>query len=330
MLRKLKHKIGLWLLGAMVSASSLSAQDISVKATMDSVAMIIGHQTKLKLELTKPLGADIAFPMVLDTLVDKVEVISRSPIDTLAVSADRQHLTQEFTIASFDSGFYYIPPFEFEIQANSGGGSLFTDPLALKIYTYKIDTIQGVFDIKPVQKIPLTFKEVWPYMMWSLIGLVIIAIGLLLYWRMKNKGPVFVPKPEPSEPPYIIAFRELERIRAEKLWQKDKVKEYYTELTDTLRSYIEGRFQVLAMEQTSDEILRDIKGFIDKEDYKKLKNTLELADLVKFAKMTPMMDESERCIKEAYAFVDHTKPSLIEDENEDENAETETSQEVKS
>lgn len=329
MLKFFKHKFQIALVGCLVLLSSMQAQDISVKASMDSVAMIIGHQTKLRLELTKPIQADVSFPMVLDTLVDKVEVLSRTPIDTTAVGTDRHHLTQEYTIASFDSGFYYIPPFEFEIQANSGGGSLFTDPLALKIYTYKIDSIQGIFDIKPIKKIPVTFKEVQPYLIWGLLAIGGLLMVLLLYWRMKNKGPVFAPKPVPQEPPYIIAFRELERIREEKLWQKYKVKEYYTDLTDTLRSYIEGRFQVLAMEQTSDEILNDIKSFIDKEDYKKLKDTLELADYVKFAKMTPMMDESERCIKNAYAFVDHTKPTLMEEEEEEEK-ETEQNTEVKS
>lgn len=329
MLSLLKHKFQIIIALVLCGFLPTQAQDISVKATMDSVAMIIGHQTKLTLELTKPSNAEVSFPMVLDTLVDKVEVISRSPIDTSAVGTDRHHLSQEFTIASFDSGFYYIPPFEFEIQASSGGGSLFTDPLALKIYTYKIDTIQGVFDIKPIKSIPLTFKEVWPYLTWIILALVLIAIGLLLYWRMQNKGPVFAPKPEPKEAPYIVAFRELERIRTEKLWQKDKAKEYYTDLTDTLRSYIEGRFQVLAMEQTSDEILTDIKGLIDKEDYLKLKNTLELADLVKFAKMTPLMDDSERCIRDAYAFVDRTKPVPMVEEEGDE-SETEQDSDVKS
>ncbi len=330
MFKLIKHKYQMSLVFALIALSSIQAQDISVKATMDSMAMIIGHQTKLTLELSKPNQAEVAFPLILDTLVDKVEVISRTPIDTTALSPDRQLLSQELTIASFDSGFYYIPPFEFEIQEKSGGGSLFTDPLALKIYTYKIDSIQGVFDIKPIKKVPLTFQEAVPYLSWSFVTILLILIGIWIYWRSKNKGSVFAHKPEPSEPPYIIAFRELERIRAEKLWQKDKTKEYYTDLTNTLRSYIEGRFQVLAMEQTSEEILRDIKGLIDKDDYQKLKNTLELADYVKFAKMTPLMDDSERCIKEAYAFVDHTKPSLVdESDTNDENQQEETT-EVKS
>lgn len=316
MLKMIKIKIWTTVIVGLLLVSGMTAQDVNVKATLDSVMMLIGHQSKLTLELTKPADADIAFPLVLDTLVDKVEIVSRSGIDTTFINDERLHLTQEFMVTSFDSGFYYIPPFEFEIQANSGGGALKTNPLVLKMFTYQIDSIAGVFDIKPVKKIKYTFQEFLPYLMWSFIALLAVLLGIALYWRFKKKQPIFVPKPKPQEPPYITAFRELERIRNEKLWQKGKEKEYYTDLTETLRFYLEGRFNVYALEHTSEEVLGDIKTLVSKEHYKKLENTLHLADLVKFAKMKPMMDESERCIKDVYAFVDQTKriPEFDEEE----------------
>lgn len=320
MLKITKHKFWTIIITGLLLSSGLRAQDVSVKASLDSMVMLIGHQSKLTLELTKPTDADIAFPLVLDTLVDKVEVLSRSAIDTTFINDERQHLTQEFLVTSFDSGFYYIPPFEFEIQENSGGGELFTDPLILKMYTYQIDTIAGVFDIKPVKKIKYTFKEFLPYLIWGTIIILVILAGIALYWRFKKKKPLFTPKPKPLEPPYITAFRELERIRSEKLWQNGKEKEYFTDLTDTLRGYIERRYEVLAMEQTSDEILADIKDILDKEDLKKIDAILRLADLVKFAKLKPLMDESEKCLKEVYTFVDKTKRVMIEEDEEgDEN-----------
>ena len=324
MLKITKHKLWTIVFAGLLLSSSISAQDVSVRATLDSVMMLIGHQSKLTLELTKPTDADIAFPMVLDTLVDKVEVLSRGDIDTTFINDDRQHLTQELLVTSFDSGFYYIPPFEFEIQANSGGGNIATNPLVLKMYTYQIDSIGGIYNIKPLKNIKYTFKEILPYLLWWLAISLVILAGIALYWRFKKKQPLFAAKPKPQEPPYITAFRELERIRGEKLWQKEQEKQYYTDLTDTLRSYIEGRYEVLAMEQTSDEILSDIKGLISKEHYKKLEDTLRLADYVKFAKMKPMMDESERCIKDVYAFVDQTKriPELEEEEEVEEEDKT--------
>lgn len=324
MLQIIKHKIWIIVMAGLLVSSVITAQDVSVKATLDSVMMLIGHQSKLTLEVTQPADADIAFPIVLDTLVDKVEVLSRSGIDTTFVNDKRIHLSQELLVTSFDSGFYYIPPFEFEIQASSGGGVIGTNPLVLKMFTYQIDSIGGIFNIKPLKKIKYTFKEFLPYLMWFFISILIVLIGIALYWRFKKKQPIFVKKAKPQEAPYITAFRELERIRSEKLWQKEKEKEYYTDLTDTLRSYLEGRFNVLAMEQTTDEIMRDVKELVSKEDYKKIEDTLRLADLVKFAKMKPMMDESERCIKEIYAFVDTTKRiPEFDDETDTEEKETE-------
>lgn len=322
MRNKINHTIETLVMTGLLFCTGLMAQDASVKASMDSVAMLIGHQSKLTLELTKPADADIAFPLILDTLVNKVEVVQRGEIDTTFISDERQLLTQELLITSFDSGFYYIPPFEFEIQPGSGGGILETDPLVLKIYTYQIDTIAGIFDIKPIKKVRYTFAEILPYLLWWLSALILALIAVMVYLRWKNNKPIFASKPKPQEPPYILAFRELERIRSEKLWQKNKEKQFYTDLTDTLRTYLEGRYKVLAMEQTSDEILTDIKALVPEEHFKNIEDTLRLADLVKFAKMKPLMDESERCIKLIYRFVDETKRlPESEDEGNEENEE---------
>lgn len=311
-----KYKIWGLFFGLLLS-STLPAQEVSVRAQMDSVMMLIGHQTKLTLEMTKPADVDIAFPLVLDTLIDKVEVLSRTEIDTALLEGSREHLIQEFIVTSFDSGYYFIPPFEFEIQ--NGGGTLQTNPLILKMYTYQIDSIAGIFDIKPIKKVKLQFREVLPYILGFLILTLLVAIGYILYRRIKKKEPIFIGKPKPKEPPYITAFRELERIRTEKLWQKGKEKQYFTELTDTLREYLEGRFDIATMERTSDEILNDLKEMISKIHFQKLEAMLQLSDLVKFAKLKPLMDESERCIKDVYVFVDETKfiPEEKEVEEED-------------
>ena len=331
MLKFIKNKIITIGLLSISLISSMYAQDVSVKATLDSTMMIIGSQSKLTLELIKPSDADINFPIILDTIIDKVEVISAGKIDTNNVSDSHQQLTQELVITSFDSGFYYIPPFEFEIA--NGGGNIESNPLALKIYTYQIDSIAGIFDLKPVKKIKFKFSEAVPYLMWILIAALVIFIAVALYYKYKKKQPLFAAPEKPKEPAYITAFRDLERIRAEKLWQKEQEKKYFTELTDTLRSYLEGRYGVLAMEQTSEEILSDIKTVVSKEQYGKIEAILRLADLVKFAKMRPLLDESERCIKDVYAFVDETKfipEEISEDsENSDNNNEVEAIKEDK-
>lgn len=324
MLQLKHHKVSQLILVFLLLFTATRAQEISVKATLDSTMMIIGSQSKLTLELTKPADADVSFPLILDTIVTNVEVLSQSDIDTALVGNNRQHLTQELVITSFDSGFYYMPPFEFEIQANSGGGTLKTDPLVMRIYTYQIDSITGIFNLKPVKDIPYKFKEFVPYIVTILIIDLLVAIGVLIWMVFVKKKKIFVAPPKPKEPPYITAFRDLERIREQKLWQKEKEKEYFTELTDTLRTYIEGRFDTLAMEQTTDEILTDIKDLVSKEHYQHIESILRLSDLVKFAKMKPLMDESEKSLQQVFNFVDQTKyVPKAEDEDEEGEATTE-------
>jgi len=111
-------------------------------------------------------------------------------------------------------------------------------------------------------------------------------------------------------PAHIIALQELDKLKGDQLWQHDKVKEYYTRMTDVLRVYIEDRFKVPAMEQTTFEILSDFKAnksLIDAESYNGLKDILELADLVKFAKLTPLPDDNHQSLNSAYLFVQYTK-----------------------
>jgi hypothetical protein len=136
---------------------------------------------------------------------------------------------------------------------------------------------------------------------------------LLLYSirRRKKNLPLFVKPPKPKEPAHLWALRELDRIREEKLWRKDKIKEYYSEVTEVLRIYVEERFGFPAMEQTSAEILDSFgsrKDMISEKTTGYLARILPLADLVKFAKYTPLPDDHNIVLANSYLFVNETKP----------------------
>jgi hypothetical protein len=126
---------------------------------------------------------------------------------------------------------------------------------------------------------------------------------------------------KPKEPAHIIALRELDRIKNEKLWQKDKIKEFYSDVTETLRIYIEDRFDIPAMEQTTDEILTNFKyrkELINEKLFGNLSQILSLADLVKFAKYIPLPDDNNMTLVEAYFFVNATKKEEIKKPTESE------------
>ena len=288
----------------------IQGQPVRVSATLDSTRILIGDQVMLKLELEKPQSLPVVFSRVPDTLAGKIEVLQRSGIDTILSDNQREKLTQTFLVTCFDSGQYRIPPFRFDFHLDERYDSILTNELLLEVLTLEIDTTRGPTDVKMPYDAPLTLKEVTPYIMG--ITLVGALLFLLLYGikRKKKNLPFFVKPSKPAEPPHVIALRELDRIREEKLWQKDKIKAFYSEITDVLRNYMEGRFGIPAMEQTTGEIMTSFqsdRSLISEKSLNYLHQILPMADLVKFAKYKRLPDDHQMALANAYFFVNDTK-----------------------
>ncbi len=286
------------------------AQSTYVSADLDSTAILIGDQINLNLKASFPADNKILWPQLNDTIIKDVEIIGKSKIDTI-LSDDKSYKTllQKIKITSFDSGFYEIPPFHFEYSkpGDTVKFSLETYPLYLEVYTIVVDTTKGIFPIKGPVKAPFTFKEILPWIIGGAIALLIIAF--LIYYMIKRKKhePLFKAKPKPKLPAHIIALNALENLRKEKLWQSGKVKEYHTTLTDIIRRYLEERFDINAIEMTTDEILSAVKNVQLSDELKvKLKEMLVLADLVKFAKEKPLPAQQDLSLINAIAFVRET------------------------
>ena len=142
-----------------------------------------------------------------------------------------------------------------------------------------------------------------------LILLFIIIWSIYFYkrWKFRKDHPELIQPSKPKLPAHEQAMVDLETLKEQKLWQRGLEKEYYTELTDILRTYIEDRFKLNAMEMTSSEILDLIKNQdITKSSISNLNQVLELADFVKFAKMHPLPDENELSYMNAKMFVSQT------------------------
>lgn len=290
--------------------SNLNAQELKATASVDSIVLPIGQQTHFNLEVKQPKGVILDFPVLTDTLFKSIEILSQTDFDSLELDENSLLITKKYLITSFDSGFYVIPPMKIGINSQSGGGEIYSNALALKVITFEVDTTQGIFDIKPVEDLPYTFKEMLPWLVGGVLFIGIIILFVWLFRRIKRKEPVFsLRKEKPKEPAHVVALRELEKLKAEKLWQTDRVKLFYTQLTEILRVYIEDRFHVPAMEQTSHEILQSL-SHVDIEGeavLSNLKQILTLADLVKFAKATPLPDENDLSMMNAFFVVNQTK-----------------------
>lgn len=179
-------------------------------------------------------------------------------------------------------------------------------------------TITDIYDVKEPISEPITFAEVAPWVLGSL--LLIAAVLFIVYYiiRRRQNKPIFFPL-KPAEPAHVIALRKLNEIKEQKLWETDDHKQYYTALTDTLRQYMELRFGVNAMEQTTFEIVSALKAVqeIDKELLNELSENLSLSDLVKFARFTPTLPEKEGVLQFGFRFVNSTKEEEQPTPNED-------------
>jgi hypothetical protein len=305
-----------------VTLSSILAQ----KAVLDTNYILIGDQVALKIQAEIKKGAEIRFPLFDKTLIDGIEIISQG-LDTIN---NGKTLENVLYITAFEDSVFTIPP----IPITIGKDTLRTNSVKLAVGLYKpdssflagIDTTRAmkIRDIKPIMETPWTFKEFWKrFGNYILIGfgIILLAVAVLYYIirRLKNK-PIFI-APKPKLPPHIIANQALNALKEEKLWQKGKTKEYYTQLTDIVRVYIENRFSVPAMESTSYEILTSLGQLseISNESGKSLGRLLSNADLVKFAKAQPTELENDESIKTAYDFVDKTK--LVSEEKSPEQIE---------
>ncbi len=288
------------------------AQEVQARATIDSNKVLIGDQIKVHLELDQAKGMKIEFPIIGDSLSSTLEVVERSPLDTFQMDKkDQIKIIQNLTVTSFDTGKQVIPPFYFKMKYKDLNDTVETLPVEFFVQSMSIDTKKGPVDIKTPYGAPVTLKEVAPY----ILGVILIGslIFFLFYYirRKKNNKPVFGKAARPKEPAHIVALRTLDHIKEEKLWQQNLVKRYYSEISDTLRIYVQDRFGIKAMEYTTDEILTAFnqkKELIPEKSFNELKNILTLADLVKFAKYEPLPDDNNLTLMNSYFFVNDTKP----------------------
>jgi hypothetical protein len=281
------------------------AQQAVVVASMDSTQLLIGEQATLHLEIAADKNTPLQLPFIADTLMNGVEVLGISALDTTDLGNNRIQIKYDYLLTSFDSALYLLPPFKVIINTDT----VYSNELSLKVSTVDVES-GNYYDIKDILPPEFVWKDyaLFIYLFagfWILIGIILYILDR----RKKHKSilPFIKTVEAVILPPHVRALQALDRIKAEKLWQHGKEKEYHSQVTDTLRTYIEERFRVPALEQTSYETLQRLRGISDVDlVLEKLKQILLLADLVKFAKYHPQPDENELSLMNAYLFVQST------------------------
>ena len=309
----------------VLTSGLLQAQPTTVSATMDSTILLVGEQTRLTFTVAQMRDRQVCAPVFSDTIVSGLEIVERLPLDTQLADDGLLLVSQSYVLTSFDSALYFIDAQPFV----DGADTLYSNPLSLKVVSIPVDTAQhAIADIKPVYAPPFDWPLFWLIVLITLGVVALAVIGFFVYRYVKRHAApsAEVAEPQDLRPAHEIALERLDVIKAEKLWQQNRAKEYHTQLTDVVRDYIARRFGICAVEQTSAEILAGIQPELNgqKTVYADLKTLLTTSDLVKFAKYKPLVSEDEKSLALAYQFVEATKevapdadtPTVAESSNE--------------
>lgn len=290
-----------------ILCTGLTAQ-ITVDAKIDSTAIVIGDQTHLTFRITQKPGQRVMMPLLVDSIPGGLDIVESLKPDTVAGDAGTVQIKKSYLVTAFEDSLLYIPALPFVID----GDTVWSKTLSLKVVQpFKIDTASHqIADIKPVIQGPFDWKGLLLILLFILLVHGLVVAGIYVYRTYFVKEPELDQKSKDLlQPAHVVALGYLDRIKQEKPWQAGRSKEYHTQLTDVLRTYIERMFNINSMEMTSDEILEEFRlmHLENKSVYTNLKQILTLADLVKFAKWEPAIDEHELSLMNAYFFINQTK-----------------------
>lgn len=291
-----------WLFLLLVGWSSLVRAQILFTATLDTNRIFIGEQTTLTLS-----ASGLSDPSMVNWPAWPDSIAS---LEVLSVDGDTSKnqslytINQRFLITCFDSGFVLIPPFKLMIDTQATT----TEPLLLNVSTVPVDSATNYFDIKGPINAPIDWWY-WIKRLWLIAAIISVVLAVLIwFWLRHRKREAQPTQPVDTRTPAQRAKDELNALQAEQLWQSGQIKAYYSRATDITRTYLEETFAIAAMEMVTDELLDKIKTKVTYQVFDLLKQSLQTADLVKFAKVIPSPDMHEKIWQACMDVVEHTEP----------------------
>ncbi|MDR1973182.1 MAG: hypothetical protein LBQ31_00735 [Bacteroidales bacterium] len=279
----------------------------------------VGDELSLTFSYTSSTLEQVRFPQINPDDFSGIEFFPAIPkLDTIRKDGKiSQQITYKFAV--YEAGNYKIDPLPFYINPNNPNGQIiYSDTFSFDVAYPTVDTTADIRDIAPIEKISIGersaeyLKDNWETITIIAISLALLAAGIIYYLRRKKDEPLFLLPKKPALSPRETALRALKKLHEQKLWQQNAIKEYYTVLTDILRQYLYARYDISALEMTSDELLETFdKQFPNHKDtLSNFRFVLTTSDMAKFAKGTPLPADNET----SYAIV----LKYIENENEQE------------
>ncbi len=302
MKRGIHHLIGIFC--TMLIGSSAFGQ-VNVSMNLDSAVIFIGDHLGLTVNIAAPTNAAIKtinYGHWADA--GKVELLDLGDLNTIATEPE-QLLQQRLVFTTFDSGYHRLPSLEVIYELNGIQDTARSSNLGLTVATIPVQEEADIMANKDIIKEPINFVDFIPLA----LGLLFIAVVIGVIWRAsavrKRKAMPPAPPPPPI-PAHIIALEKLDQLEAAAVWKTGDIKGFQSDLTYTLREYLENRYELQALEATSPDIIKDLQRLkLDEEGI--LRAVLNTADMVKFAKATPAEAVHLQALTQVRDFVTATK-----------------------
>ncbi|WP_116126206.1 hypothetical protein [Lewinella sp. IMCC34183] len=293
-------------LGGILAQQSTN-RTVNARAELARKEITIGDQIYLSVNISAPPGTTV-YPLsgaAIDDLPG-AEVIREEDLRTVA-EAPELLLEQRFLITSFDTGYVTIPPLPVFFETAAGvRDTTYTDDLLLTVKGAVVSAEDDILPIKPIIEEPRNLLDYW----WAFALLLVVLLGLG-YRESLRRRTAAAPAPPPPPAPHETALRQLDELKKQELWQAGRTDAYYVELTRILRTYLQARFHVPALEMTTRQITTalDTRADFDREQRSELGELLQLSDLVKFAQATPAEELHPRNLARVREFVVETRPA---------------------
>lgn len=278
-----------------LGASSVLAQEVGLTASSDRKTLRLGEPVTVTVTARVPATLDTLGPIVAD---------SAGLFEVLSVTKEEDEHRWSFRLMTIDTGTVFVPPigFAYTVKGDSTARTAYANSLAFNVSGVTVAPDADIKDIRPPLSAPWKWEDLWPF----LLVAVLLAGGWYAYRRYRAAHPVGVEElpAAPSVAPHVRAMKELRLLEEKQLWQQGKVKEYYSEATEIVRRFFEGRWNIPALEMTTDEILHALRSTKEAQSLGvSLGSFFVRADMVKFAKAQPTPDDHREELEEAFSIV---------------------------
>lgn len=284
-----------------------------VTSSVDSTKIKIGEEILYTINVQIDSTDIVVFPE--EQTFAPLEMIESYKTDTTFEGA-KYRLIKKYGLTQFDSGKYTIPSQRIFINNKP----FLTDSIYVEVKDVVVDTTkQKMFDIKPSVEVKGPPFNWLLLLYWLLPLLLIVGIAIYLFQRKKRRDAA-----EKQLPPYEEAIVALKSLDNSQLLSENKSKEYYSNLTEIVKRYLDREVDEAAQESTSDELIsrlmmhKDAGSFdFDLETIRKLDSIFKRADLVKFAKMNQESGQAEVDRKTIEEIINETHEAVPEPTEEE-------------